>query len=110
MKFPKFHMPIKIGIRRKIEIILNATEFLTNLCSTKITENESIFENSEISKSSVKFHEWISISGMKFKIEHFVFKIRHQNFQSFFFFEIRWNSVKYMPIQHVCLFLCVNKF
>ena len=84
MKFPKFHMPIKIGIRRKIEIILNATEFLTNLCSTKITENESIFENSEISKSSVKFHEWISISGMKFKIEHFVFKIRQQNFQSFF--------------------------
>jgi len=50
-------MPIKIGIRRKIEIILNATEFLTNLCSTKITENESIFENSEILKSSVKFHE-----------------------------------------------------
>ena len=25
-----FEMPIKIGIRRKIEIILNATEFLTN--------------------------------------------------------------------------------
>ena len=50
MKFRKFHMPIKIGIRRKIEIILNATEFLTNFCSTKITENESIFENSEIFK------------------------------------------------------------
>ena len=78
----KFEMPIKIGIRRKIEIILNATEFLTNFCSTKITENESIFENSEISKSSVKFHEYISISGREFLIEHFILN-SSTKFQSF---------------------------
>ena len=106
MKFRKFHMPIKIGIRRKIEIILNATEFLTNFCSTKITENESIFENSEILKSSVKFHEWISISGTKFWMEHFKL-ISSTKFQSFF----SLNSLKFSEIyvDSACLFIFMCK-
>ena len=60
----------------------------------------------KFSKSSVKFHEWISISGTKFWMEHFKL-ISSTKFQSFF----SLNSLKFSEIyvDSACLFIFMCK-
>ena len=94
----KFEMPIKIRIRRKIEIILNATEFLTNWKLFWFHQNHRKWVNfwKFWFLSNYPWNSWYKwFPEEEILIEHLIWnslKIRQQNFWSIFikFVEIRW--------------------
>ena len=107
----KFEMPIKIRIRRKIEIILNATEFLTNWNLFWFHQNQRKWVN--FGKFwSLSNYPWNS--GYKwFPEKNFQLNIRYEiplKFVSRIFDQFSLNSLKFGEnVDSACLFVFMCK-